>query len=206
MPIRKHPARVVADVIGGDLAVASVIVQRLCEAGYAVGRDTGDTAVEIAHAHRVDLSTLEEAPYNTHLRVVMDKTVCGEIVIPTDGGVTPRELIEKLGREFAAMIVETLEAQKVATFPVMRHGGGRVGTIPWPMIAPHEHSALANHGQTLTRLAQRGGLTTREIVAVLEHVPVDAIAEGDGNRLPGMVQAWRERHPDVPRREMVGDL
>ena len=41
--------------------------------------------------------------------------------------------------------------------------------IPWGMIAPHEKQAMHNHGQqTMARLAERGGLSPSEAVAVLE--------------------------------------
>jgi len=55
-------------------------------------------------------------------------------------------------------------------FPV--HMGGRPPeapeSVPWRLLAPHEAQALKNHGQTLERLAERGGLCLSEIVAVLE--------------------------------------
>lgn len=42
-------------------------------------------------------------------------------------------------------------------------------SIPWDMVAPHERQALMNHGgQSLERLAERGGLSACEAVAVLE--------------------------------------
>lgn len=42
-------------------------------------------------------------------------------------------------------------------------------SIPWEFIAPHERQAQINHGnQTLERLANRGGLSPDELVAVLE--------------------------------------
>jgi hypothetical protein len=44
--------------------------------------------------------------------------------------------------------------------------------IPWDMIAPHEKWAMYNHDQTLERLAERGGLGPREILAVLDHRPL----------------------------------
>ena len=47
-------------------------------------------------------------------------------------------------------------------FPIM--GGPR---IPWAMIEPHESQAEINHGQSLKRLAQRGGLNPYEAVHVL---------------------------------------
>lgn len=39
--------------------------------------------------------------------------------------------------------------------------------IPWAAIAPHEQQAQKNHGQTLARLAERGGLSWVEAFAVL---------------------------------------
>lgn len=42
------------------------------------------------------------------------------------------------------------------------------GTVPWDLVEPHEKRALANHGQSLERLAERGGLDPVELVAVLE--------------------------------------
>jgi hypothetical protein len=43
--------------------------------------------------------------------------------------------------------------------------------IPWSVIAPHARQAWDNHSQTLDRLAQRGGLSRCEAVAVLEDRP-----------------------------------
>lgn len=41
--------------------------------------------------------------------------------------------------------------------------------VPWSLIAPHEAQAKRNHGgQSLARLAERGGLGACEAVAVLE--------------------------------------
>lgn len=40
--------------------------------------------------------------------------------------------------------------------------------VPWEMILPHEKQALRNHSQTIQRLAERGGLSACEAVAVLE--------------------------------------
>jgi len=40
--------------------------------------------------------------------------------------------------------------------------------IPWALILPHEKQAIRNHGQDLSRLADRGGLDAAEAVAVLE--------------------------------------
>lgn len=62
-----------------------------------------------------------------------------------------------------------------ATFPIMgcarRVGCGceyQTFRIPWTAIAPHEQQAQKNHGQSLARLAERGGLSWNEALAVLE--------------------------------------
>lgn len=88
-----------------------------------------------------------------------------------------------------------------AQFPVM--WGGQPDTdnylkylgcprfIPWEVIEPHREQAQRNHrGQTLERLAERGGLCPVEMVSVLNDRPypfgtsasyhdavVDAVAE-----------------------------
>ncbi|WP_367567227.1 hypothetical protein [Lacrimispora sp.] len=49
-------------------------------------------------------------------------------------------------------------------FPIL----GTRFTIPWKAIASHENQALSNHGQTLKRLAERGGLDWVEALAVME--------------------------------------
>jgi hypothetical protein len=40
--------------------------------------------------------------------------------------------------------------------------------VPWSLLAPHEAQAYRNHGQTLARLAERGGLDVTEMIAVIE--------------------------------------
>jgi lambda repressor-like predicted transcriptional regulator len=64
----------------------------------------------------------------------------------------------------------------VKTFPIMKlwyeneyRVSGLRESIPWDMISPHEKQAALNHGgQSLARLAERGGLSPCEAVAVLE--------------------------------------
>ena len=50
-------------------------------------------------------------------------------------------------------------------FPILKSNGV---TIPWKSIAPHEKQALINHGQSLEKLASRGGLSWCEALAVLQ--------------------------------------
>ena len=50
-------------------------------------------------------------------------------------------------------------------FPIMKNKGKEY--IPYDVIKPHEEQALKNHcGQTLDRLAERGGLSWAEAYAV----------------------------------------
>lgn len=59
-------------------------------------------------------------------------------------------------------------------FPVLRYYGKDTPadcptSIPWAMLSPHEAQAMKNHsGQTLARLAERGGMSAGEIMSVLE--------------------------------------
>ena len=39
--------------------------------------------------------------------------------------------------------------------------------VPWNLVAAHEDQAITNHGQTVQRLAERGGMSPLELVAVL---------------------------------------
>lgn len=57
--------------------------------------------------------------------------------------------------------------------------------IPWALVAPHEQQALDNHGQTLQRLAARGGLSPSELVAVIDGHPCRWVfANSDESQIP----------------------
>ncbi len=43
--------------------------------------------------------------------------------------------------------------------------------VPYAMVEAHEGQAKANHDQTVARLAERGGLSVAEMLAVLEDRP-----------------------------------
>lgn len=55
----------------------------------------------------------------------------------------------------------------------------KTSSIPWEMIAPHERQAQRNHSQTLKRLAERGGLSPCEAVAVMLDRRWEAMEEQD---------------------------
>lgn len=53
--------------------------------------------------------------------------------------------------------------------------------VPWSFVSPFEARAQANHDQTLSRLAERGGLDLWELFALvhdLDVLPVQEIAAG----------------------------
>ena len=91
--------------------------------------------------------------------------------------------------------------ESVAAFPIQRswkrQPAGHMGysddgprCIPWAVIAPHERQAQMNHGgQTLAKLAQRGGLCASEAVAVLEDREWRPYAEAE-QRLKELVNAY----------------
>jgi hypothetical protein len=65
--------------------------------------------------------------------------------------------------------------------------------IPWSVIAPHEKQALSNHGQTLNRLAERGGLAACEAIDIIEGRPWNSSKHCIENehRLINIVRKWR---------------
>lgn len=47
--------------------------------------------------------------------------------------------------------------------------------IPWVVMVPHEQQARKNHSQSLERLAERGGLSAKEMMAVIWDVDYDQL-------------------------------
>ena len=82
-------------------------------------------------------------------------------------------------------------------FPIMgQRVAEHIAPIPWSVIASHEAQAQRNHDQTLQRLAERGGLSPCELVAVLTdrrwHRMDDAVAVAE---LDALLAAWRKTRP-----------
>ena len=69
-------------------------------------------------------------------------------------------------------------------------------SVPWAMLAPHEAWAEKNHGQTLARINQRGGLSPLEMVAVLENRRFRDIRHMTGtealDRLTFHIDVWEQ--------------
>ncbi len=72
-------------------------------------------------------------------------------------------------------------------FPIM--DGKQRAYIPWSVIAPHEAQARQNHGQSLSRLAERGGLCWSEAWGVLTGVPWSRLPRGQEDRCKAAVLA-----------------
>jgi hypothetical protein len=53
--------------------------------------------------------------------------------------------------------------------------------IPWAVIEPHEVQAKSNHSQSLICLAERGGLSACEALAILEDRPWRRMPHGAAN-------------------------
>lgn len=58
----------------------------------------------------------------------------------------------------------------------------KAASIPWDLIAPHEQQAQRNHGQSLKRLAERGGLSWCESLAVLTDRPWERMDQDEAQR------------------------
>ena len=56
----------------------------------------------------------------------------------------------------------------VKKFPVMTTPRRAGAFVFWEMVEPHREQAHRNHGQSLERLAERGGCCPEELCAILE--------------------------------------
>jgi hypothetical protein len=71
--------------------------------------------------------------------------------------------------------------------------------VPWAMLEPHEAQARTNHGgQTLHRLAERGGLSIGEVLSVLDGKPPSfrRATRDEVNLLVGKIRDWQLTHAD----------
>lgn len=83
--------------------------------------------------------------------------------------------------------------------PIM--GATIVSEIPFAMLVPHEQQAMKNHGQTLERLAQRGGLGVSEAIDILEgrRWGSSAVCLENERYLINKVREWRAAPPPAPQ-------
>ncbi len=60
------------------------------------------------------------------------------------------------------------EKRRYEPYPILGSGRGPRQYIPRGLLSPHEEQAWRNHGQSLSRLAQRGGLSWVEALAIIQ--------------------------------------
>lgn len=60
----------------------------------------------------------------------------------------------------------TAEDMQTKTFPILK--GKTIKQIPFDFIVQYKLQAKINHGQTIQRLAERGGLHSTEAIAIIE--------------------------------------
>jgi hypothetical protein len=79
-----------------------------------------------------------------------------------------------------------------ARFPVAGDRGAGLRSIPWDLLENHaERVGLNHHGQSLDSLAAHGGLTIREIAAILANRPPRfEIQPGDEQDVREAVHHW----------------
>lgn len=72
-------------------------------------------------------------------------------------------------------------------------GGTLVKEMPIEMLLPYEKHAIRNHGQSLHRIADRGGLTASEALAILGELPARFIvpSKDDDQKLYLEVQEYK---------------
>ena len=80
--------------------------------------------------------------------------------------VAAAQIIEELQRRLARLSTAIWSER---LFPILcPHYINSKVYVPWDFVAQHKQQAEKNHGQTLTRLAERGGLSVSELCAVIE--------------------------------------
>ena len=65
------------------------------------------------------------------------------------------------------MAYPILQGQTDEAYAAQRNGTPYPRSVPWDLVKDHEKQAQHNHGQTLRRLAERGGLSPRELWSVV---------------------------------------
>lgn len=86
--------------------------------------------------------------------------------------------------------------QEDGRFPIMLDPV--IAWVPWAVMAPHAEQARKNHGQSLQRLAERGGLSCGEALAVIEDREwehMDRVVARQALRMHVVTHAARPRLP-----------
>jgi|SRR5579859_868602 len=60
-----------------------------------------------------------------------------------------------------------LQGQTDEVYEARRNGTPYPRSVPWELVKDHEKQAQSNHSQSLDRLAERGGLSPKELWCVV---------------------------------------
>ncbi len=80
-------------------------------------------------------------------------------------------------------------------------------SVPFGFIAEHAQQCRRNHSQTPQRLAERGGLALKEMIAVIHNMPYERVPRMTDDEMAGLIRAfvadWKRNHvpgpPQPPR-------
>jgi hypothetical protein len=87
-----------------------------------------------------------------------------------------------------------MTSENPPAFPILkRRWNDPKESVPWDAVEPHRAQAQRNHYQTLERLAQRGGLSWSELLAVLQDQGWTKIAEDDARKQVNAMIAARKK-------------
>lgn len=143
------------------------------------------TRAEDRKADKACSAALAATPQETHWKQAVTRYIEAAIclLMEHEGDPSVEEAfahLQKAGRAIksakaAVLSTPPAEPPQTAYMPIMhmydRHmydlPGKTVGRIPMSVFAPHEAQALINHGQSLEKLASRGGVDPTEAVAIL---------------------------------------
>jgi hypothetical protein len=90
--------------------------------------------------------------------------------------------------------------------PILKSCKSNIPCIPWSVIAGHEQQARKNHYQTLERLAERGGLSPAEAVAIIEDRPYRHMDQKAAEaRLLELIEAIQESFSAAPQPAKEGE-
>lgn len=67
--------------------------------------------------------------------------------------------------------------------------------VPWRLLAPHEARAKRSHSQSLEHLAERGGLSPGEMLAVLRDIDCFELRMTDVEAAPHVLEAIAQLAP-----------
>lgn len=152
------------DVVRGDIAfVAADCEAKHCDCEVKHDSDgEQDCSVSVAAVDCGDVDDVGE-PLATMLNALPG--------ILADHARLTREVEAERDAHHATCVALARERAEVARLTALvppqmfRVMGGPA--VPWELVAPHEEQARSNHDQSLRRLHERGGLSPRELWAVV---------------------------------------